>query len=220
MVGVGAIAAGGGAGTWAYFSDEESTSDNNIQSGTLELDVTDGDTISYTIQDVAPGDTSGFFANAGDVTQPLEFSLDLENTGNIDDEAVAIYIENSTSDADGGNFANWILVRELNFLGNFIDASGNPISNPDATLEVDGTDHTSALTGPVTLADLSGVKLKITDPNGDPVLGEDEAQTNLSWDYKIDEDMGNDFQGATLDTTFNFALLQDESQSYNGGTVS
>ena len=217
MVGVGAIAAGGGAGTWAFFSDEENTSDNNIQSGTLDLTVTDGDTISYTIQDVAPGDTEGTFANvSGSPTQDLEFNLELANTGSIDDEAVAIYIENSTSNADGGNFANQILVRELNFLGDFIDSNGNPVSNPDATLEVAGTDHTSALSGPITLGDLSNTELKITDPAGDSVLGESQSGTDLSWNYKIDEDMGNDFQGATLDTTFNFALLQDAGQSFSG----
>jgi len=215
IAGLGVVGAGGGAGTFAYFSDEETSTDNNIQSGTLSLSVTDGDTIGYTIQNVAPGDTSAYFANAG-ASQPLEFNLELENTGTIDDEVVAIYIENTTTGADdpGDNFAEHVLVRSLGFLGLFVDDGGNPVNNPDYNLEVGGTDHETALSGPVTLADISGVELRITDPDGDPPLGVGNGSTDLSWEYKIDENMGNDFQGAELDTTFNFALLQDSSQNY------
>lgn len=215
IAGLGAVGAGGGAGTFAYFSDEETSTDNTIQSGTLDLTVTDGDTIGYTIQDVAPGDTSGYFANV-DATQPLEFNLELENVGTIDDEVLVIYIENTTSNAadPGDNFAEYVLVRNFNFLGDFVDGSGNPVDNVDYDLTVGGTDHETALSSPVTLADISGVELRITDPTGAPPLGVSDPDTDLSWSFKIDEDMGNDFQGAELDTTYNFALLQDSSQNY------
>lgn len=213
---LGVVGTGAGAGTWAYFNDEESSANNSIQSGTLDLTVTDGDTIGYTITGLAPGATKGDFENADPTLkdQSLDFNLELANVGSINEEVIAVYIQNTTSNANGGNFADYVLVRELDFGGNFIDGDGNPVSNTNYNLTVDGTDHETALSGPVTLSDISDAELRITYTGSGPPLGAGTGSTNLNWSYKIDENMGNDFQEATLDTTFNFALLQDSSQSY------
>jgi len=216
MAGVGATSMGAGAGTLAYFSDDETVDSNSIQSGTLGLTVSDGDTINYAITGIVPGATTGDFENADPTLedQSLDFNLELINEGSIDEEVIVVYIENTTSNANGGNFANYVLIRELDFGGNFIDNNGDPVNNPNYNLTVDGEDHETALSGPVTLAEISDTELRITFTGSGPPLGAGSGGTNLNWSYKIDEEMKNDFQGAELDTTFNFALLQDSSQSY------
>ena len=63
---VGAGSAAAGAGTMAYFSDSESSADNQVTAGTLDLTVDggDADVSFFTETNVAPGDT-------GQATLPL-----------------------------------------------------------------------------------------------------------------------------------------------------
>lgn len=80
-----------GAGTWAEFSDSESTS-VTATAGTLDLSVTDGsDPVkkNYTFSDVKPGDSGSK-------------SITLENTGNISGDLTA-NVSNITNNENGRN---------------------------------------------------------------------------------------------------------------------
>ena len=53
-----------GAGTWAYFSDTETSTGNTFTAGTLNLELTDtvedgtdGETLTWVFTDLYPGDT-------------------------------------------------------------------------------------------------------------------------------------------------------------------
>ena len=68
---VGVASAGAGAGTFALFSDTESSTGNSVQAGTLDLTLSNGGSATLTASDVAPGDSG---------TSVLQ----LNNDGNLD----------------------------------------------------------------------------------------------------------------------------------------
>ncbi|GAH87779.1 unnamed protein product [marine sediment metagenome] len=80
-----------GIGTWAYFSDVEASTGNQMTAGTLDLKTNDVDGVSQTlfVTNMAPGDTVGpetiILKNIGSVdgsTLDLAFSYD-ENDGSF-----------------------------------------------------------------------------------------------------------------------------------------
>lgn len=98
MLLVGLMAVGVGAGTWAYFSDTETSSGNYIAAGTLELKLGDGgsnwyddpDIPSYTINDVYPGwsDWVDFYAkNFGSIDGDLYMKVTYTESGGDNPEA-------------------------------------------------------------------------------------------------------------------------------------
>jgi predicted ribosomally synthesized peptide with SipW-like signal peptide len=80
-----------GGGTWAYFSDTESITNNYFAAGTLDLEVDSENpwtSIPCEIADIAPG------ANSGDVT------ITCENIGNLVGDLYIKITNVSTSDGD------------------------------------------------------------------------------------------------------------------------
>lgn len=68
-----------GGGTWAYFSDTESSTNNSLSAGTLDLNVDGGDAAvtTFSVSDVAPGDSGSdntTLANAGSLSGELDIS--------------------------------------------------------------------------------------------------------------------------------------------------
>ena len=69
-----------GAGTWAYFSDTESSANNSLTAGTLDLNVDGGDTAvtTFSVTGKAPGDSgsgSTTLANAGNLSGELDITF-------------------------------------------------------------------------------------------------------------------------------------------------
>ena len=80
-----------GAGSFAYFSDTETSSGNTFTAGTLDLKVDDADDplpVKFTLGPLAPGDSG-------------TISYELKNAGNIDGY---IDLENVIVTNDGGEF--------------------------------------------------------------------------------------------------------------------
>ncbi|GAA0457346.1 CalY family protein [Halococcus dombrowskii] len=100
---IGVASALGGVSTWATFRDEESSTDNSVQAGTLDLvlsdsDETEADGVSgeFTLSNAKPGDTL-----YGDIT--------LENAGSLDANHVELafsYDENEADSPNGNNEAD------------------------------------------------------------------------------------------------------------------
>jgi spore coat-associated protein N len=74
-------------GTWAYFNDTESSSNNSLTAGTLDLNIEGGDSAvtTFSVDSAVPGDSgsgSDTLANVGDLNGELdiEFSA-ITNTG-------------------------------------------------------------------------------------------------------------------------------------------
>ncbi len=68
-----------GAGTYAYFSDTESSTGNTLTAGTLDLNIAGGDTpiTTFNVSDVAPGDNgtaSSILANVGSLDGELDIA--------------------------------------------------------------------------------------------------------------------------------------------------
>ncbi len=95
---VGLVAAGIGAGTWAYFSDTETSSGNYIAAGTLDLKLGDGESTwyddpnipDYTVSDVYPGwgDWLDFYAkNFGSISGDLYMKVTYTERGGDNPEA-------------------------------------------------------------------------------------------------------------------------------------
>lgn len=71
IVVIGLASAAAGAGTMAYFSDTETSADNNVTAGTIDLDTTGNG--QFTLANAAPGD-----ATSGTVSTTYSGSLDAE----------------------------------------------------------------------------------------------------------------------------------------------
>lgn len=203
LAGIGVASAGAGAGTWAYFSDEESSENNEIQAGTIELDLTNGDGFEYTYENVAPGD--GRDANG----YPLEFHCDLAHTGTIEADRTTVYIEHEmdwsgspTPDADHG-MERHLDIEEFVYDGSWYVESYTATSR--GAEKFDGLSQGQ----PATVEDISGdvARLETT-----PAPGGEES---FRYAFEVSEEMGNEFQGAELTTKIYFALLQDEEQGWN-----
>ncbi|WP_277555482.1 TasA family protein [Halobaculum limi] len=78
---VGVASAGAGAGTFALFSDTETSSGNSVQAGTLDLTLGNGGSATLTASEVAPGD-SGVSALQVNNDGNLDGSLDV-NVSNV-----------------------------------------------------------------------------------------------------------------------------------------
>ncbi|GAA0652584.1 TasA family protein [Salarchaeum japonicum] len=85
---LGAAGAAGGAGTMAYFSDTETSTDNTVRAGTLDLTVNGASDIggaSLSVADIAPGWSDSY-------------GLELGNDGTVSGD---LYIQFGVSGSDG-----------------------------------------------------------------------------------------------------------------------
>lgn len=87
VVTIGAASAAAGAGTFAMFSDEETSDGNTIQAGTLDLEVTEGDTWSFGIGNAIPGESSG------------TASLEIQSSGSISGNHVELAFDVTETEA-------------------------------------------------------------------------------------------------------------------------
>lgn len=80
------IAAVGGS-TWAYFSDTESSANNTLSAGTMDLNINGGNSAvtTFSVSSAAPGDSgngSSILANAGNMSGELDILFSaVTNTG-------------------------------------------------------------------------------------------------------------------------------------------
>lgn len=111
---VGAASAALGAGTFAYFSDTETSTGNSITAGDLDLTLNSGDGFSYSFDNnIAPGDSA-------------TVSVNLENTGSV----MASHIEVATSlESDPDDLASQILIDEVRWAGNTQDLTQGTLAD-------------------------------------------------------------------------------------------
>ena len=104
-----------GAGTWAYFSDTETSANNSLTAGTLDLNVDGGDAAvtTFSVTGKAPGDSgsgSTTLASAGNLSGELDVAFSAitntggtsgefgDSTGNLGGVAqIAVYIDVDSS---------------------------------------------------------------------------------------------------------------------------
>ncbi|NHN61155.1 MULTISPECIES: TasA family protein [Halorussus] len=212
LVAIGGAGAASGAGTFAYFSDTESSTGNTIDAGTLDLtvsdsgaDFSDGVSGTWTISNAKPGDSV-----LGDLT--------LRNEGSLSSDHVEISFAVDESEAGGSTGANEadtmpssaegmaeqfevtvFTYNGTNVLQNLSDANGNGI--------VDIGDVVSGNDG--ALDDLTSL------PSDSQATESMMLEFRWAHDSEFDNSVSgtnNDYQGDEFDLTVTFALHQDSGQ--------
>ena len=185
---IGVVSVSAGAGTWAYFSDTETSTDNTFTAGTLDLELDGADGITgFGITDVAPGDsgeaTSIVVSNAGSIDGDLTVSIsdvdDEENGEENDAEAE----DDDTSSNDGYAANDGSAIGDLSY---------------EITLTV--SDGTTTYVGNLnTLTNLV-----------DMDFGSIGADKTITVSYAVDTDADNQIQGDSVSFDIDFSLDQPE----------
>jgi len=178
-----------GVGTFALFSDTETSSANTFVAGTLDLKTgsTDGVTGTLGSSNMAPGDS---------IPSDSPATLTLNNTGTIDGSTMEIscsYTESDGSAAtefdtnmDADDTAAMMTITTLNYgsvnlLNEISDNNGNGV-------------------------------IDLEDFKNDAITGLDGIEAGNSADFEIqiefNEDAGNEFQNDGIEVTFTFTLTQ------------
>ncbi|WP_339104964.1 TasA family protein [Haloterrigena salinisoli] len=224
---VGLAAGGVGAGTWAYFSDSETSARNEVTAGTLDLGITNGGSIEWLIQGGAPGGS-----NAWD-----DQDVQLFNSGTVDGSHVKLDFENNTYEDDNGDrddgtssgpesdptdgadgMTEYVKVEKLGY----DDTDGNTV----LTLVNDGesvsnSDHPDIRdtngNGYIDLDDLAAAEnedalddLTPVPPKGGSADDKD-TQTTVTIEVALAAEIPNDYQGDVVKTNVTFSLRQGSS---------
>lgn len=186
LVTVGAAGAGAGAGTMALFSDEETSTGNTIQAGTLTLDFASSGTFSFSTS-LAPTETTGD-------------SLTLVNGGSL---GGSLDVDVSYTESDGSP-------NDTDMSG---DAVAQNLKVE--TLTYGGTDLTAQLpgTGPWTLYDLANNAHGASESTQNDLinLADPAGGTEFSIELRLGN-VGNDFQADGIAIDFTFHLNQTDDQ--------
>lgn len=177
-----------GGGTWAYFSDPETSTGNILTAGTLDLKTNnvDGVTATLTASTMKPSDSVG------------PATITLKNSGNMVASALDIdisYVENDGAteptdadllvDLDADGFADKLIVNTLTYGATDLLAL---VTDADA----DGKDMEE-----VAATDLTGQAGLVVDGTADFII-----------QVTLDSGAGNDFQNDGIDITFTFTIQQ------------
>ena len=176
-----------GGGTYAYFSDVETSASNILTAGTLDLKTNDADGVTATLDatNMAPADIEG------------PATVTLKNAGSLDGASLDIdisYVESDGSEPTDAGLANDLTADEF--------ADELLVD----TLTYGGTD---LLTG-ITDADADGIDMK--EVAAADLTGQAGINATLSKDFVVQVTLksgaGNDVQGDGIDVTFTFTLNQ------------
>lgn len=194
---VGVASAGAGAGTFALFSDTESSTGNSVQAGTLDLTLGNGGSATLSASNVAPGDSGS------DVLQ-------VNNDGNIDGSLDVNVSNVSPSDADPEPEQTLDNTREFTINYGFDNGSPqNQVSLQSefgdvATVEIDLSSNPVVIT-----ADLPYE----LDPSG-------EFDDSIVFAFDADNDGVEDFQLVARDNNSDDSLetVYDDASALPSGS--
>ncbi|MCU4801482.1 CalY family protein [Halobacteria archaeon HArc-gm2] len=189
---VGAASAAAGAGTFAYFSDTETSDGNTINAGTLDLGSSTGGTIS--LSNAVPGDTTSVtvtstYSGSVDAEVDVDFSV-AEDTITENSEPTS----NST-ELNATEFAEYLEVTEAS-----VDIGSTP-HEEDLLSSVSDTNGNSL----TDLADLVSAA-SFDSVTGNNVTDGEDVSVTLSLTF--DENAGNDAQADGVDITIDLIAEQ------------
>jgi spore coat-associated protein N len=184
-----------GGGTWAYFSDTETSANNTLAAGTLDLNIDGGNTAvtTFSVSNKAPGDSgsgSNVLANVGSLPGELDIAFsEVTNTAG-----------SGGTEFEGGS-------GELGgaaLLAVFVDVdSDGTWSSGDIGLKADGTkyNHPTAL-------DYASVDSysEATWDNVETMAVSASDKIMVMW--QIPTTAGNEIQGDSLSVDITFTLEQ------------
>jgi len=183
-----------GSGSWAYFSDTESSTNNSLTAGTLDLNINGGNVAvtTFSATAVAPGDSgngSSTLANVGDFSGELDITFSaVTNTG-------------GSSGEFGDSVGNLGAVAEIAVYLD-VDQSG-AWSAGDIGLKSDGTTYAFP-----TALDYATIDSYDSD-NFDAVeTMAASAADNFRVEWRVPSTAGNNIQGDSVSFNVTFTLEQ------------
>lgn len=180
------LLAGIAGGTWAYFSDTETSSNNQLISGTLDLKTNDTDGVTGSLQatNMKPGDIVG------------PATIHLKNTGSLDGSTLSIAF--NYTECDGTNPPAYPVNKTADETAAVIEV---------LTLSYGGSD----LLGSVSDSNSNGYK-DVQDLKNASLSGQSGIAAGATKDFvitvKLKESAGNDFQADGIDMSITFTLNQ------------
>jgi predicted ribosomally synthesized peptide with SipW-like signal peptide len=180
------LLAGIAGGTWAYFSDTEASSNNQLVSGTLDLKTNDADGVTRSLQatNMKPGDSVG------------PATIHLKNTGSLDGSTLSIAFD--YTEYDGTNPPAYPVNKTADETAAVIEV---------LTLTYGGSD----LLGSVSDFNSNGYK-DVQDLKNAGLSGQSGIAAGDTKDFvitvKLKESAGNDFQADGIDMSITFTLNQ------------
>jgi predicted ribosomally synthesized peptide with SipW-like signal peptide len=204
LLGVLLVAALAGAGTFAYFSDTETSTGNTFTAGTLDLVVGGGTSLPFEFENIAPGDTDTDYdglANTGSIAAELDIAMGATANNDNGTEDPENDQNTDTGIGDLGGQLEMALWLDL-------DEDGDADST-DVGLKSDGTTY-----DPSEGLDYATVD-SYSEATWDAVTTLDEAggtndEANIVIDWELPEDTDNRVMGDGVSYDLTFTLQQPD----------
>jgi len=193
-----------GGGTWAYFQDTESSTNNSLTAGTLDLTIEGGNAAvtTFSASNVYPGQSgsgNSTLKNVGSL--PGNLTIATANLINTESSGGTEFEGDGGSGELGGvaKMAIWIDVGSQN---NTYDAG------TDIGLKSDGTTYTSGALQYDTIDNYAGKTWTNVLTN---VVQNQVNEFNVSWQVPYGSSVDNSYQGDAVSIDFQFTLVQYNS---------
>lgn len=197
-------------GTYAFFSDTETSSNNQFSAGTLDLKLSDA---NETDQDGVTASFGGSNLKPNDTIGPS--TVTLKNTGTITADHVEIKFANSVTDNPtynatdlGANIADMstvLNVSALSYGGTSLLTQTVPGTFDNTYIEA--ADNAGNNDGTITLNELNNVIIQ-----GLAAPAANNGTSVFSITFTIASTVGNGIQGDIVNVTVTFGMFQDASQ--------
>ncbi len=185
-----------GSGSWAWFSDTESSPDNSLSAGTLDLKI-DGDDLpvtTFSMTDVAPGDSG-----SGNVTLTNAAVSSID--GELDVQFSAITNTGGTTGEYGDSVGDLGAAAEIAIYID-VDQSGN-WNGLDIGLKSDGTTYNPPTA--LDYATIDSYDSQTWDAVETMIPSESDDFIAL---WRVPTSAGNNIQGDTVSCNITFILQQ------------
>ena len=200
---IGVVSVSAGAGTWAYFSDTETSGENTFAAGTLDLTFDTESSLPLAVTNTYPGDSGGdssTLANAGNLPGELDIAIgavtNTESTGTTEFEA----------DGAGGELganAKMVVWLDVDQSGTF--NAGDIELSPSAIIAYDASTNTELTYS--TIDSYSGVSWDNVETMA---AG---ATDDLCIDWEVPITTVNDIQGDSLSFDVTVTLEQADADA-------
>jgi len=187
IVTIGAASAAAGAGTFAAFSDTESSGGNAVRSGTLNLDFDGG--ASFT------------FSTSLYPTQTVSDSVTLVSNGSVQG---SLDVDVSYSESDASGNATNVSAQQM---AQNLEVTGLTYGGTDVRGQI------ASSASPPTVHDLATSNQTSGESTGNDLVDLADPGTGTAFAVELRlKDVGNDFQSDGIDIEFTFTLNQTDGQ--------
>lgn len=204
LLGVLLVAALAGAGTFAYFSDTETSEDNSFTAGTLDLVVGGGASLPFVFENIAPGDSDTDYdglKNSGSIAGELDIVMSATNNNDNGQEEPENDQGTDTGNGDLGGQLKMALWLDL-------DEDGTAEST-DIGLKSDGTTYDPSLGLDYATVDSYSGKSWNGITTLDPSEG-GNADANIVINWELPSGTDNRVMGDSVSYDLTFELEQED----------